>query len=141
MSEVVGEDVRADRTKGMAVEQGTRIGSVQGRSQPMWARLLPAALPYVLYRAAADAAAWAALGGAIPAVLLGLPGSTVHDEPLLDNLTCIAVDTAMQPGQLQFAVPAHALTGQPAVLRRLRELPFGHTGIRLALTNVLLEWS
>ncbi|WP_410583962.1 EAL domain-containing protein [Amycolatopsis sp. lyj-108] len=99
--------------------------------------LLSAALPHTLTCAAHDTVAWSAGRGTAPALLLSLPGSTVHDEPLLDTLTTIAADTGIQPGLLQFAVPAQALTGQPAVLRRLRELPVGHTGIRLALTDVL----
>ncbi|OXM54475.1 EAL domain-containing protein [Amycolatopsis alba] len=98
--------------------------------------LLSAAIPAVLARTARDCVTWSAHGEA-PTILLGLPGSTVHDEPLLDNLTTIAADTGIQPDRLQFAVPAHALTGHPAILRRLRELPVGHTGIRLALTDVL----
>ncbi len=99
--------------------------------------LLSAALPHALTRVAHDTTTWSTACSATPAILLGLPGCTVHDEPLLDSLTTIAADTGIQPGQLQLAVPAHALTGQPAVIRRLRELPAGHTGIRLALTDVL----
>ncbi|AUI59581.1 EAL domain-containing protein [Amycolatopsis sp. BJA-103] len=99
--------------------------------------LLSTALPHVLTRVAHDTATWSTTCSATPAILLGLPGCTVHDEPLLDSLTTIAAETGIQPGQLQFAVPAHALTGQPAVIRRLRELPASYTGIRLALTDVL----
>ncbi|MEU3628365.1 hypothetical protein BS329_41300 [Amycolatopsis coloradensis] len=98
--------------------------------------LLSWALPTVLACTAQDSVAWAA-HGAVPTILLELPGSTVHDEPLLDNLTTIAADTGIPPGRLQLAVPAHALTGHPAIHRRLRELPLGYTGIRLALTDVL----
>ncbi|WP_410646427.1 EAL domain-containing protein [Amycolatopsis sp. cmx-4-54] len=99
--------------------------------------LLAAALPHILTRGADDVVIWAAARDTAPTLLLSLPGSTVHDEPLLDTLTTLAADSGIQPGRLQLAVPAHALTGQPAVLRRLRELPAGHTGIRLALTDVL----
>lgn len=99
--------------------------------------LLAAALPHVLSTTAHDTAIWAGGGRPTPAVLLGLPGATVHDDVLLDTLTAQARDSSLPAGTLQLAIPARALTGAPAVLRRLRELPGGPSGIRLALTDVL----
>ncbi|MET8848534.1 PAS domain S-box protein [Amycolatopsis sp. NPDC004625] len=99
--------------------------------------LLAAALPHVLTIAARDTTTWAAGGRPTPAVLLGLPGATVHDDLLLDTLVTHAAETGLPAGRLQLAIPARALTGAPAVLRRLRELPTGPAGIRLALTDVL----
>ncbi len=97
--------------------------------------LLAAALPHTLGRAAADVATWTADRTPPPAVLLSLPGGTVHDDVLLDSLTATTADTGLPAGRLQLAIPAHALTGRPAVLRRLQELPA--TGVGLALTDVL----
>ncbi|WIY05600.1 EAL domain-containing protein [Amycolatopsis mongoliensis] len=99
--------------------------------------LLAAALPHVLATAARDTTRWTAAGRVAPAVLLGLPGATVHDDALLDTLTAQAADSGLPVGCLHLAIPARALTGAPAVLRRLRELPTGPAGIRLALTEVL----
>ncbi|WP_410575389.1 EAL domain-containing protein [Amycolatopsis sp. cmx-4-61] len=99
--------------------------------------LLAAALPHILTTAAQHAARWPVGPAPGPAILLGLPGSTVHDDVLLDTLTARAADSGLAPGRLQLAIPAHALTGEPTVLRRLRELPAGHNGIHLALTDVL----
>ncbi|MGV9365572.1 hypothetical protein [Amycolatopsis sp. NPDC003731] len=82
-------------------------------------------------------ASWPAGPVPAPAILLSLPGSTVHDDVLLDTLTARAADSGLAPGRLQLAIPAHALTGEPTVLRRLREIPAGANGIHLALTDVL----
>ncbi|SFW74875.1 EAL domain-containing protein [Amycolatopsis australiensis] len=99
--------------------------------------LLAAALPHVLATAARDTTTWATAGRRAPAVLLSLPGATVHDEVLLDTLTAQAVDSGVSAGWLQLGIPARTLTGTPAILRRLRELPIGSARIRLALTEVL----
>ncbi|MFE0025094.1 EAL domain-containing protein [Amycolatopsis sp. NPDC059021] len=98
--------------------------------------LLATVLPHTLTLAARDAATWAR-DGRTPTVQLLLPGHTVHDEPLLDSLTATVATTGLRPGQLQLAIPAHTLTGNPAILRRLAELPSTHAGIELALTGVL----
>ncbi|MFJ7216553.1 EAL domain-containing protein [Amycolatopsis sp. NPDC098790] len=99
--------------------------------------LLAAALPHVLTTAARDTTTWAAADRRTPAILLGLPGATVHDEALLDTLTAHTTDTGLPAGRLQLAIPARALTGAPTILRRLRDLPSGSAGIHLALTDVL----
>ncbi|MFJ1768049.1 hypothetical protein ACIOD2_47570 [Amycolatopsis sp. NPDC088138] len=57
--------------------------------------LLAAMSPHMLTAAARDAATWSAADRPAPAVLLGLPGATVHDEALLDTVTAQAADSGL----------------------------------------------
>ncbi|QFU86669.1 EAL domain-containing protein [Amycolatopsis sp. YIM 10] len=96
--------------------------------------LLTTALPLVLERVTHHTQAWHHAGWD-PFILLDMPGHTIHDEPLLDTLTATAAH--LQSGQLHLAIPARSLTGAPAILSRLTQLPTATTPIQLAMTNFL----
>jgi PAS domain S-box-containing protein len=94
--------------------------------------LLTSVLPRTLDLVCRDAAIWSQAEHA-PAILLDLPGRTVHDEGLLNTLETTARGAGLRPGQLHLAIPARSLTGTPRALTHLGEL--NRAGIALSLTG------